>query len=80
MLVGYARVSTLDQNPQLQQDALEEADRDRVFTDRMSCSTTERPGPNEALSFLRTTDTLAVWRLDRLEGVFATHGYLSGES
>jgi DNA invertase Pin-like site-specific DNA recombinase len=60
MLVGYVRVSTLDQNPQLQQDALQEAQCDRIFTDTISGAKTERPGLDEALRFLRTGDTLVV--------------------
>ncbi|RME56085.1 MAG: recombinase family protein [Caldilineae bacterium] len=66
MLVGYARVSTDDQNLDLQLDALREAGCERVFTDEMSGAKAERPGLQEALDFLRTGDALVVWRLDRL--------------
>ncbi len=66
MLVGYARVSTQDQTLDLQRDALEKAGCERVFTDTISGSKAERPGLDEALSFLRPDDTLVVWRLDRL--------------
>ncbi len=66
MIVGYARVSTDDQNLVLQRDALEHAGCGRIFTDTASGATTERPGLSEALSYLRAHDTLVVWRLDRL--------------
>src|SRR5512144_2906291 len=67
MLVGYARVSTLEQTLALQQDALTKAGRIRIFTDTASGSRTDRTGLDEALSFLRDgEDTLVVWRLDRL--------------
>jgi len=66
VLVGYARVSTDDQNLDLQTDALTQAGRERLFTDEMSGAKSERPGLNEALSFIRSGDTLVVWRLDRL--------------
>lgn len=66
MLVGYARVSTHDQTLDLQLDALRNAGCERIFTDTISGSTTERPGLTEALSFARPGDTIVVWRLDRL--------------
>jgi DNA invertase Pin-like site-specific DNA recombinase len=66
MLVGYARVSTLEQTLALQQDALTKAGCERVFTDTVSGSQTDRPGLDEALGYVRTGDTLVVWRLDRL--------------
>ena len=66
MLIGYARVSTIDQNLDLQQDALKKAGCKKIFTDKASGSTSDRPGLNEALSFAREGDTLTVWRLDRL--------------
>jgi DNA invertase Pin-like site-specific DNA recombinase len=65
MLVGYARVSTLDQNLDLQIDALEKAGCEKIFTDKMSGAKT-RPGLDEALTFLRPEDVLVVWKLDRL--------------
>ena len=65
--IGYARVSTTDQDPALQLDALSGAGVTRVFEDRgVSGAKTERPGLSEALAFLREGDTLVVWRLDRL--------------
>jgi DNA invertase Pin-like site-specific DNA recombinase len=66
MLIGYARVSTLDQTLALQQDALTAANCEQVYTDTASGALTDRPGLTEALSHLRTGDTLVVWRLDRL--------------
>ncbi len=66
MLIGYARVSTQDQTLNLQQDALEHAGCSHIFTDTISGTKTERPGLDEALSFIRPGDTLVVWRLDRL--------------
>lgn len=66
MLIGYARVSTLDQNLGLQRDALEEAGCERIFTDTKSGKDTERTGLKEALKYARSGDTLIVWKLDRL--------------
>jgi len=66
MLIGYARVSTQDQNLDLQRDALEKAECDRIFTDTISGSKSERVGLQEAFDFVRPGDTLVVWRLDRL--------------
>ena len=66
MLIGYARVSTQDQNPQLQLDALEKAGCERIFEEKASGAQRERPALKEALTFLRKGDTLVVWKLDRL--------------
>ncbi len=66
MLIGYARVSTHDQTLALQQDALQQAGCERVFTDTASGATAERRGLEEALDFVRAGDTLVIWRLDRL--------------
>ncbi len=66
MLVGYARVSTSEQNLDLQRHALQQAGCDRLFTDVASGVQTERPGLAEALAFLRAGDSLVVWKLDRL--------------
>jgi DNA invertase Pin-like site-specific DNA recombinase len=66
MLIGYARVSTGEQNLNLQTDALKQAGCEDVYTDEMSGSKAERPGLQKALGFLRSGDTLVVWRLDRL--------------
>lgn len=67
-LIGYARVSTQDQELQLQFDALEKAgcNKDKIFVDRISGSKAERPGLNKCLAELEPGDTLLVWRLDRL--------------
>jgi DNA invertase Pin-like site-specific DNA recombinase len=66
MLIGYARVSTIDQTLALQQDALTKAGCEKIFTDTTSGSLADRPGLAEALTFARPGDTLVVWRLDRL--------------
>jgi DNA invertase Pin-like site-specific DNA recombinase len=66
MKIGYARVSTHDQNLALQIDALEKAGCERVFQDRVSGVKKARPGLEEALNFMRPGDSLVVWRLDRL--------------
>jgi DNA invertase Pin-like site-specific DNA recombinase len=65
-LIGYARVSTQDQNLHLQKDALTKAGCEKIFTDTISGSTTDRKGLDETLHFLRSGDTLVVWKLDRL--------------
>ena len=66
MLFGYARISTLEQNLDLQKDALKKVGCIKIFTDTASGAKVERKGLEEALSHLRTGDTLCVWRLDRL--------------
>jgi DNA invertase Pin-like site-specific DNA recombinase len=66
MQIGYARVSTEDQNLHLQRDALQKAGCERIFTDTVTGTKATRPGLTEALSHLRGGDTLVVWRLDRL--------------
>jgi DNA invertase Pin-like site-specific DNA recombinase len=66
MLIGYARVSTEEQNLDSQRDGLEKAGCSRIFTDHISGTKARRPGLEEALSHLRSGDTLVVWRLDRL--------------
>ena len=65
MLIGYARVSTDDQTLDLQRDALREAGCERIFEDTAG-GADERPNLEQALSHLRSGDTLVVWRLDRL--------------
>jgi len=69
-LIGLARVSTDAQDAQLQQDALAGAGCGRVFTEKISGrkTTAERAGLVAALDYLRTGDTLVVWKLDRLGG------------
>jgi DNA invertase Pin-like site-specific DNA recombinase len=66
MFIGYARVSTDDQNLNLQRDALEKANCEQIYTDTVSGTKARRPGLEQALSHLRAGDTLVVWRLDRL--------------
>ena len=66
MLIGYARVSTVDQNLALQRDALTEAGCTKIFTEQMSGAVTDRPALHDALEFARSGDTLIVWKLDRL--------------
>jgi DNA invertase Pin-like site-specific DNA recombinase len=66
MLVGYARISTLEQNLDLQQDALRKAGCERFFTDVASGAQAARHGLEQALNFIRSGDTLVVWKLDRL--------------
>ena len=66
MLIGYARVSTFDQNPDLQKDALEKAGCEKIFTDIISGTVSQRPGLTKIKEILRKGDTLVVWRLDRL--------------
>ncbi len=65
-LIGYARISTAEQNLDPQVDALKSAGCETVFEDVISDAKAERPGLNEALAFLRNGDTLVVWKLDRL--------------
>src|SRR5262245_26211252 len=68
MNLGYARVSTNEQNLNLQRDTLRKAGvtSKNIFTDKITGTKAERPGLTEALSHLRAGDTLVVWRLDRL--------------
>src|SRR4051812_21934550 len=65
-LVGYARVSTLDQTPALQLDALSAAGCTKVFDDHASGARSDRPGLQRALDYVRQGDVLVVWKLDRL--------------
>ena len=66
MLIGYARVSTDDQNLDLQRDALQKAGCAKIYEDQMSGAKAARPGLEKALEVARAGDTLVVWRLDRL--------------
>src|SRR6266498_72399 len=66
MLIGYARVSTIEQTLDLQQDALRQAGCEQLFTDHISGAKSERPGLTQALEFGRSGDILVVWKLDRL--------------
>jgi DNA invertase Pin-like site-specific DNA recombinase len=64
--IGYARVSTLDQDPALQLDALAAAGCAKVFEDRVSGVRTDRAGLQGALDYVRDGDVLVTWKLDRL--------------
>jgi DNA invertase Pin-like site-specific DNA recombinase len=66
MRIGYARVSTDDQNLALQLDALRQAECTKVYEDHLSGARAARPGLATALEVLRQGDVLVVWRLDRL--------------
>ncbi|RAN42510.1 DNA resolvase [Herbaspirillum rubrisubalbicans] len=67
MMIGYARVSTDDQNLDMQLIALNKIGCDVIYTDQgISGATAERPGLTKALRRLHPGDTLTVWRLDRL--------------
>lgn len=65
MLIGYIRVSKQEQNEHLQVDALKKAGCEKYFSDKISGSKFDRKGLDEALAFLRSGDTLVVWKLDR---------------
>lgn len=66
MKIGYARVSTTDQNPDLQLDALKKAGCRKVFTDEASGASITRPQLKKTLAILKAGDVLIVWKLDRL--------------
>lgn len=66
MRIGYARVSTADQNPDLQEDALQKAGCEKIFHDVASGAVDSRKGLAEAIEYARDGDTLVVWKLDRL--------------
>jgi len=66
ILIGYARVSTTDQNLDAQVDALKQAGCQKIYTDKASGAHTERKGLLEALDYLRAGDVLVVMKLDRL--------------
>ena len=66
MLVGYARVSTHDQNPDLQLDALKAAGCEKVFVEKATGVQRDRPELMAAVEYLRSGDALVVWKLDRL--------------
>lgn len=66
MVIGYARVSTNDQNPELQVDALEKVGAEQIFQEKFTGTLKERPELSQCLRMLRKDDVLVVWKLDRL--------------
>ena len=66
MKIGYCRVSTDDQNPDLQHKALYKAGCRTIYTDKASGATTKRPELAKCLKALDASDTLIVWKLDQL--------------
>lgn len=66
MLIGYARVSTLDQNLDLQRDALRDAGCERIFEEHSSSAAPRLAARDEVLDYARPDDVLVIWRLDRL--------------
>lgn len=66
MLIGYARVSTKDQNLELQIDELKKAGCSKIFSDKKPGINKKRPGLDDAISHLRKNDTFIIWKLDRL--------------
>jgi DNA invertase Pin-like site-specific DNA recombinase len=66
MRIGYGRVSTRDQNPGGQQDALVAAECEQVFIDQVSGKLASRPKLDEALAIARDGDQLVIAKLDRL--------------
>lgn len=66
MKIGYARVSTIDQNPNAQRDALKTAGCEKVVTEKVSGASVKRPKLEKLLRSLNAGDVLTVWRLDRV--------------
>lgn len=66
MKIGYARVSTADQNLDLQIEALKKAGCEKIFCERASGASRSRPELKNALDYARVGDTIVVWKLDRL--------------
>jgi DNA invertase Pin-like site-specific DNA recombinase len=64
--IGYARVSTADQELTVQIEELQRAGHVRIYCDKASRAKTDRPGLQQALDYMREGDVLVVWRLDRL--------------
>lgn len=65
-LIGYARVSSLSQNLDAQIDSLKQAGCERVFTDKISGTTKERPGWNDLMDYIRNGDMLVISELSRM--------------
>lgn len=66
MKIGYARISTVEQNMDMQIDALKNFGCEQIYSDKGSGAKEDRPGLLDTFKFLREGDTLVVWRLDRL--------------
>ncbi|RAU45269.1 DNA-invertase [Pseudocitrobacter sp. RIT415] len=66
MRIGYVRVSTIEQNPELKREAIERANCELIFEDKMTGTKAKRPGLNKLLKKIRHGDTVVVWKLDRL--------------
>lgn len=66
MQIGYARVSTQDQDLALQMDALQRAGCEKIFTEKASGAQRDRPELAALLDYIRPGDSLVVWKLDRL--------------
>jgi len=66
MKLGYARVSTRDQNPDLQIDQLRQAGCEQIFQETVSGASAERPVLNSLLKQVRAGDVIVIWKLDRL--------------
>ena len=79
MIYGYARVSTLDQNPDLQLHALHDAGCDEVLVEHASGGSSQRPVLARLMASLGEGDTLTVWKLDRLARSLTDLLRLSGE-
>ena len=74
MNIGYARISTIDQNLDLQLDALKQAGCEEVFTDKITGTKFDRPQLNELKKILRQGDTVIVWKMDRIGFKSLTEG------
>ena len=66
MKIGYARISTREQNADLQIDALKKAGCEKIYTDTASGAKSARPAMDEILAFARSGDVIVFWKLDRL--------------
>lgn len=78
MKIGYARVSTIDQNPNAQRDALKLAGCEKIVTEKVSGASLKRPKLEKLLHSLDAGDVLTVWRLDRVRAVIASSSRCRG--